>query len=139
MKEMQTNTESEVKKNLTEEDLSLLHKMQEALRINPDMIRVSFEGPWADAFTKIIAETDWLSLKDLMYREKEREYHVEDAFIQIERYLDENEISLDDAAIEGFDVDYLAQLFEENHDCNIADNDLWQDLISQYIKANDMV
>ena len=112
--------------------------MQEALRINPDMIRVSFEGPWADAFTKIIAETDWLSLKDLMYREKEREYRVEDAFIQIERYLDENGISLDDAAIDGFDVEYLAQMFEENHDCNIADNDLWQDLIGQYIKVNDL-
>ena len=38
-----------------------------------------------------------------------------------------------------FDYDYLATIFEENHDCNIADNVQWLEIIETYIRENDII
>lgn len=68
---------------------------------------------------------------DLAYRKRERQYHIEDARQQVHEYLSSN-----DVAFEFTDGDYevIAEIFEDNHDCNIADNDQWQYIIHNYIE-----
>lgn len=72
-----------------------------------------------------------------IYREIEHDFYMEDAVSQIEAYLGAEGVDSEDF-IESFDVDYLADVFAKKHDSNVADNDQWQALIREYIKANEI-
>lgn len=79
---------------------------------------------------------DWCPLtkmsREKIYREVLHEYFIEDAENQFEYYMQINGI---DASEYEPDYDCLASLFEEWHDCNIADNDLWYTIIDDYVKS----
>lgn len=75
-------------------------------------------------------------LREYIYREVLHEYHVMDAIMHVALYLENNEDVDPLVKKMDFDFDYLAEMFEENHDCNIADNDQWQNIIEEYIRAN---
>ena len=70
--------------------------------------------------------------REQIYREVLHEYYVRDAKDQVEYFL---EIENADSYTGEFNYDYLATMFEEYHDCNIADNDMWLNLILDYVKA----
>ena len=69
--------------------------------------------------------------KERIYREVQRKYHIQDAKQQVETYLESNDIT---PATISFDYEYLAEQFEEEKDCNIADNDLWNKIIEDYVQ-----
>ena len=77
-------------------------------------------------------------VEEYIFRKVMHEYYVEDAAAQAAQYVEDNytpeQIKMRPIC---FDYDYLADLFEERHDCNVADNDLWQQIIGEYCKAND--
>ena len=80
-----------------------------------------------------------MKTREEIYREVLHEYHVEDAVSQVEQYLDYF-TEVDPKTFDGvFDYDYLATIFEENHDCNIADNVQWLEIIETYIRENDII
>ena len=69
-----------------------------------------------------------------IYHEVQHYFHVMDAIARVEDYIESNNLTkLQDAS---FDYGFLADVFEENKDCNVADNDMWRNIISEYIKAN---
>lgn len=47
-------------------------------------------------------------------------------FVRQDRHYDENNLPID--------YDYLAMQFEKKFDCNIAENDVWQNVIATYVK-----
>ena len=73
-----------------------------------------------------------------IFRKVQHEHHIEDAVEQANRYVEDHytQAELNERQI-NFDYDYLADVFEKRHDCNIADNDQWQEIIAEYCKAND--
>lgn len=86
-----------------------------------------------DIASHIVASVDDLSetmLEDA-YRKKEMEYRTQDALRQIEEIIDDNEPVTKAMLIEAADV--LAERFLDNYDCNIAENQLWDNTINNYI------
>ena len=73
--------------------------------------------------------------KEKIFREMQLEYHVADAVRQVNDFLYVSGIDPDECEM-SFDYLYLAEKFEEEKDCNIPDNDTWQNLIMEYVKAN---
>ncbi len=72
-----------------------------------------------------------------IFRAVQHTYHVQDAEDQVNDFVESRFTSEELKRLEmTFDYDHLATLFEEQHDCNIADNDQWQMLIEEYCRAN---
>lgn len=67
------------------------------------------------------------------YRHQQHKYHIEDARINTADYLQDDTTNIIISITED-DYDVMATLFEDHHDCNIADNDQWHNIISNYIK-----
>lgn len=62
------------------------------------------------------------------YRERHMQYLVEDAKHRSEDCLDQDYLdSMDEA-----DYEIIAEMFDNEHDCNIADNDQWYHIIKRY-------
>ena len=75
--------------------------------------------------------------RETIFREVQHEYFVEDAQRQVADFLELENV--DPETFDGtFDYEYLADIFAENHDCNVADNDAWRNLIQEYIKTNNI-
>lgn len=76
-----------------------------------------------------------------IYREVQHELYMEDAARHVEDYLswskECNGIMINPEIT--FDYDELARAFEENHDCNIADNDQWDHIIDSYVQGKELV
>ena len=76
-----------------------------------------------------------------IYREVQHELYMEDAARHVEDYLswskECNGIMISPEIT--FDYDELARAFEENHDCNIADNDQWDHIIDSYVQGKELV
>lgn len=72
--------------------------------------------------------------REKIFREVQHAYFVEDAVNHVAEYLSENEPTQDGDTT--FDYDFLAELFESRHDCNVADNDQWREIIAEYVRAN---
>ena len=75
-----------------------------------------------------------------IYREVQHELYMEDAARHVEDYLS---WACENASIVmptdlTFDYDELATAFEENHDCNIADNDQWDQIIDSYVQRKEI-
>lgn len=70
-------------------------------------------------------------MKDQIYRIVEQEFAIQDAQSQVIDYCTGNEIDVN--PLDDGDYEVLAQRFRDNHDCNLADNDQWQELIANYI------
>ena len=82
--------------------------------------------------------------KEAIYREVEMQYltqdaknHITDRIEQVEDDL-ENETSLLEykrlKSLDDSDYACLAEYFRDDHDCNIADNVQWDNLIDEYIE-----
>ena len=67
-----------------------------------------------------------------VYRRRDRMYRLEDARRQIADYLDvaEDELCVPD----GMDLEVLVERFEETQDCNVPENDTWQNVIGEYME-----
>ena len=61
------------------------------------------------------------------FRIQERKYHIEDAIAHCREK--HPEVGFSDE-----EYNLLAEKFEDKHDCNIADNDLWDVIINDYMK-----
>lgn len=72
-----------------------------------------------------------------IYRKVKHEFYVEDAKAQVEYYLDGNITSDLDTYMNDFDYEYLADVFADEKDCEVADNDKWQAIITDYV-MNDL-
>jgi hypothetical protein len=91
----------------------------------------------ADAIaSNIISSVDDLSPKMLeaAYRKRELEYRTEDARRQIEEQVDDDDPVTKAVIMEAADV--LAERFIDNYDCNVSENQLWSNVISQYIETD---
>lgn len=76
-------------------------------------------------------------LREQVFRNVQHDYFMQDAMNQVATYLESEDVPAN--LFEGcFDYDYLAELFEERKDCNVADNDTWRNIITEYIKANNI-
>ncbi len=75
-----------------------------------------------------------------IYREVQHELYMEDAARHVEDYLSWASTSDSIALPTGltFDYDELATAFEENHDCNISDNDQWDQIIDSYVQRKEI-
>ena len=71
--------------------------------------------------------------REFIFREVLHSYRKQDAEEQVAQFLDYYNLDIDDVG-DLFDFDELATMFSNNHDCNIADNDQWQNIIKQYIE-----
>lgn len=68
---------------------------------------------------------------EMAYRLQLRAYHAQDARDRAADILDEDVLArLDDS-----DYDCLAQAFEDEHDCNVPDNALWETIIERYVRT----
>lgn len=90
-----------------------------------------------------------------IFRRVLRQYHIEDAKNHILEKLeshdvDKDRLSIDDtthdifidryddeAPLLWFDIEFLAEQFEDKHDCEIADNVTWNNVISEYIEDDE--
>lgn len=80
--------------------------------------------------------------EETIFRKVQHDYFVEDAKAQVEQYLwleslISDSVSDPDDYVDDFDYDYLADVFADEKDCNVADNDVWQTIIADYVK-NDL-
>lgn len=66
------------------------------------------------------------------YRKRLRYYHTIDAKEQCERYLAEEDITLQ-IPLNDSDYEWLAEVFEEEYDANVSDNDRWHSVVKNYI------
>lgn len=77
--------------------------------------------------------------RERIYREVSHQYHIEDAQSQVWWYLHAHGVDADGFNIdEVFDLNYLASLFEKYHDCNVAENDMWQEIINEYVRQKEI-
>lgn len=83
----------------------------------------------AEIYT-LVARTDFDSpeYQERIYQKMQHQRNVEDAERQVNDFLEADGIEIDDPG-KVFDYEWLASLYEDNHDCNVADNDQWQELI----------
>jgi hypothetical protein len=86
--------------------------------------------------SNIISSVDDLSpeMLEAAYRKRELEYRTEDARRQIEEQVDDDDPVTKAVIVEAADV--LAQRFIDNYDCNISENQLWSNVINQYIETD---
>ena len=70
-----------------------------------------------------------------LYRQMRHEYLLREAKEWANHFIEERGLDPDDPNIV-FDYDYLAETFEENHDCNFPDSDQWNELLEEYAKEN---
>lgn len=61
------------------------------------------------------------------FRERERDYRIEDAYRHIE------ELEYDNTMFDDDDVDNIIDLYEKKKDCNIPENTTWESIIEEYI------
>lgn len=66
------------------------------------------------------------------YRIQEHRYYTEDAKRHADAYVEDNDIKLT-KPLDDDDYDWLAMTFESDHDCNAADNDQWDFIVSDYV------
>jgi hypothetical protein len=86
--------------------------------------------------SNIISSVDDLSpeMLEAAYRKRELEYRTEDARRQIEEQVDDDDPVTKAVIMEAADV--LAERFIDNYDCNISENQLWSNVINQYIETD---
>lgn len=91
-----------------------------------------------DAKEKIEGLTD--EQIEAAYRYKEMLYNIDDAESRMRDYLEEHYSDSETEKImntlESSDYEILAEQFMDNHDCNVADNEIWRNLVSGYIEEN---
>lgn len=71
---------------------------------------------------------------EMTYRAVQRQYRIEDAKEHLARQL------LDDPVLKFFnneDYNNLVDLFEKRQDCNIAENDVWENVIIEYLREKE--
>lgn len=66
------------------------------------------------------------------YRERQKEYRMEDAESHCIDYLRENEIILNEP-LGSSDYEWLADGYARCRDSNLAENDVWKEIVSEYI------
>lgn len=75
--------------------------------------------------------------KEQIFRIKELEYLIEDAKRQIADYMDRYEQDSDEyrilSSITEDEYERFAKIFRYDHDCNVADNDQWENIIDEYL------
>lgn len=77
-----------------------------------------------------------------IFREIQREYHTEDAHRHVEEIIEFSDMSAFTITLEYLtDDDYgkMVSLFEDNYDCNISENDQWDNLIKDYVDMNGLI
>ena len=68
---------------------------------------------------------------ELAYRKRERMYHIEDAKQLVNDY--KQWYDLEDLVITEGDYEVMAERFEDQHDCEVADNKIWELIIREYV------
>lgn len=63
------------------------------------------------------------------FRIQDRKYHIYDAIYHCDELYPDIEFSDEE-------YDLLAEKFEDEHDCNVADNDTWDNVIKEYVRQN---
>jgi len=100
-----------------------------------DAIKKYLETYYPDVINKIQGDNKIEKDRYEIFREVQHEFFVMDAVNHVDDYLEAR--GIDPTKFTGkFDYDYLAEVFSENHDCNVADNLLWEDIIQAYVNAN---
>lgn len=67
-----------------------------------------------------------------IFRKVLREYLTEDAENHVAEYLEAHDI--DPASVE-VGYDYLVDRFEDEQDCNIAENIVWDRIVEEYFRS----
>lgn len=71
--------------------------------------------------------------REYIYRQRQKEYRMEDARNHLIEYYDDDEEKVDELYDDG-DFENLADEFiYEAEDCNRAENDVWAGLVADYV------
>lgn len=74
-----------------------------------------------------------------VYRQVQHEFLLEDAHNFVRDYIaneqDRDPDEIDDEEIEGYDYEYLIKQYEDKQDCNVAFNDTWESVVSDYMEG----
>ncbi len=79
------------------------------------------------------------SEKREVYEQKQREYFIEDAESQYREWSESHSDITQYSSLTKQDFTLLAERYDREHDCNIADNVQWQNLIFHYMKENNII
>lgn len=67
------------------------------------------------------------------YREMEHSYLMQDACIHLDNYYEDNDMKVPEE-YDGDFIDLLVERYEDERDCNVPENDTWDNVISENIK-----
>ena len=74
-------------------------------------------------------------IEEAVYRAKEHRYRLEDALRHCNECFEEVYFEDEDAySFDEADLENLVKEFEENMDCNLDENSLWNDVIKRYFQ-----
>lgn len=68
-------------------------------------------------------------VRELIYREKELEYRIQDAKRHARNMNVNHKLTNDDYVT-------IAQTFIDDYDCNVAENDQFESIVKKYIETN---
>jgi hypothetical protein len=90
---------------------------------NPELIRL----------VDMIKTTDWVCLKEKMYREQLNHYQLQDAQAHYEDYIERHDVHLPKPDKSDFQT--MVDNYNHWHDCNNAENDMWFEVVDQYVSG----
>lgn len=109
----------------------IIQTMHEMVR-DGDMTQAEYDVA-AKAIGAVNAKT-----AEQIFREVDHEYMLEDAHAQVKEYFDGRDICRQDRHYNmdtlPINYEHLVSEFENRQDCEIAENDLWQNIIADHVK-----
>lgn len=126
--------ETDVAYHMSESMWSLVNKLCDYENLED---KLKAKGITLDADTivsHIVSSVEDLSpeMLEAAYRKRELEYRTEDALRQVEEQVDDDDPVVKAIVMDAAEV--LAERFLDNYDCNIPENQLWSNVISQFIE-----
>lgn len=67
------------------------------------------------------------------YRERERDYREQDAYRHLLEYFDGDKEKVD-MLYDETDLSLLVDRFEDEFDCNVPENEIWEQVVENYVK-----
>lgn len=109
-------------------DILNLEDLLKAIKMDEEEFLAMMEGALnAEELGQMLFDHMAHPLKETIYRGMSLMYTCQDAYNQAQDNLPFDKL-------EPREVEYLAEKFLENHDCNISDNDQWMLLLCDYAK-----
>ena len=93
--------------------------LKEVLRV-AESYQVDSKG-MNDDYATLVGKDVVDNIQEMIYRKKLREYRIEDA----KNHAEDMDLVISDET-----AGKLADIYDKRHDCNIAENDLWEQILN---------